>query len=513
MNTDRSSKREMPQYPDPYWRDSISLPSFPKLEEDITTNVAIVGGGISGITTAYLLAKEGVNVTLIEAGKILNGTTGHTTAKVTAQHDLIYDELINHLGRGKARLYYEAANEALHFVKNKVKEYNIDCDFSEEDAYLYAVSPQYKENLEKEYQAYQQLGINGELVDSIPFDIQIQAALMMKNQAQFHPLKYLSGLVEQITKLGGTIYEHTTATEVEEGSQTKIKTRDGFKITCDTIIACSHFPFDDGKGFYFARMYTERSYVIGVKTKKEFPGGMYLSVDNPVRSLRYTMINGEKLVLIGGESHKTGQGTDTLKHYESLESFADEVLGIEEYSYRWSAQDLITLDKLPYIGYASSGHSNILVATGYRKWGMTTGTAAALLLRDIVLKKDNPYQELYTPSRFHADPDVKQFIMQNADVAKHLISGKLQIPTKRTEDLAHDEGAVVTFNGKRAGAYKDEHGTLHMVDTTCTHMGCELNWNHGDRTWDCPCHGSRFSFNGDVVEGPADKPLKQVKEG
>ncbi|WP_078408395.1 FAD-dependent oxidoreductase [Priestia abyssalis] len=512
MNTDRSTKREIPQYPEPYWRDSISLPSFPKLEKDITTSVAIVGGGISGITTAYLLAKEGVNVTLIEAGKILNGTTGHTTAKITAQHDLIYDELINHLGRGKARLHYEAANEALHFIKNKVKEYNIACDFSEEDAYLYATSPQYKEKLEKEYEAYQQLGINGELVNSIPFDIQIEAALIMKNQAQFHPLQYLAGLVEQITKLGGTIYEHTTATEVEEGSQPTIKTRDGFKITCDTIIACSHFPFDDGKGFYFGRMYAERSYVIGVKTKKEFPGGMYLSVDNPVRSLRYTAVNGEKLVLIGGESHKTGQGTDTMKHYEALEEFGDKVLGVEEYRYRWSAQDLITLDKIPYIGHASSGHPNILVATGYRKWGMTNGTAAALLLRDIVLKKDNPYKEFYTPSRFQADPDVKQFIMQNADVAKHLISGKLQIPTKRPEDLANDEGDVVTVNGKRAGAYKDEHGTLHMVDTTCTHMGCELNWNRGDRTWDCPCHGSRFSFDGDVVEGPADKPLKQVKE-
>jgi glycine/D-amino acid oxidase-like deaminating enzyme/nitrite reductase/ring-hydroxylating ferredoxin subunit len=512
MNLDDKSKKEMPQYPEPYWRDSASLPSFPKLNENIRVDAAIVGGGITGITTAYLLAKEGMKVAVIEAGSILNGTTGHTTAKITAQHDLIYDEFISHLGEEKAKLYYEASNEALHFIQRKISEYSIDCDFSHEDAYLYATSQKYKMKIEKEYEAYQKLGIDGGLLDSIPFDIPIESALVMKGQAQFHPLKYLAGLVEQITQPGGSIYENTTATNIEEGSEPTVITRDGHRISCDVVVSCSHFPFDDGKGFYFARMYAERSYVLGVKTEKEYPGGMYLSVDNPVRSLRYTALNGEKLVLIGGESHKTGQGMDTMKHYEALESFGDKVLGIKEYMYRWSAQDLITLDKVPYIGTISSSHSNILVATGYRKWGMTNGTAAALLLRDIILKQDNRYKDLFTPSRFHADPDVKQFVMQNTDVAKHLIQGKLDFPTKKPENLANDEGAVVTVNGKRAGAYKDEHGKLHIVDTTCTHLGCELSWNHGDRTWDCPCHGSRFSVDGDVVEGPANKPLKKMAE-
>ncbi|MFC3885400.1 FAD-dependent oxidoreductase [Bacillus songklensis] len=512
MNSDDKSKKEMPQYPNPYWRNSVSLPSFPKLNENIRVDIAIVGGGITGITTAYLLAKEGMKVAVIEAGSILNGTTGHTTAKITAQHDLIYDELISHLGKEKAKLYYEASNEALHFIKNKVSEYSIDCDFSHEDAYLYATSPKYRMKIEKEYEAYQTLGIDGGLLDSIPFEIPIEAALVMKGQAQFHPLKYLASLVGQITQSDGSIYENTTAIDIDEGSEPTVITRDGHRISCNFVISCSHFPFDDGKGFYFARMYAERSYVLGVKTEKEYPGGMYLSVDNPVRSLRYTTLNGEKLVLIGGESHKTGQGMDTMKHYEALESFGNEVLGIKEYMYRWSAQDLITLDKVPYIGTISSGHSNILVATGYRKWGMTNSTAASLLLRDIILKQDNPYKDLFTPSRFQADPDVKHFITQNADVAKHLIEGKLDSPMKNPENLTNDEGAVVTVNGKRAGAYKDENGELHIVDTTCTHMGCELNWNHGDRTWDCPCHGSRFSFDGNIVEGPANKPLKKVEE-
>ncbi|MFX3623574.1 MAG: FAD-dependent oxidoreductase [Ectobacillus sp.] len=510
MNANHNNTKGMPQFPEPYWRESANIPSFPKLAEDIQVDVAIAGGGISGITAAYLLAQEGFKVAILEAGSILNGTTGHTTAKITAQHDLIYDELINHLGKEKAKLYYKANSEALEFIKQTIQKRNINCDFSEEDAYLYANSSEYAHKIITELQAYKKLGIDGDYVDSIPFDIPIKAGLVMRKQGQFHPLKYLANLVQEITEAGSSIYENTTAIDIEEGKQPKVITRDGYKVSCKFVISCTHFPFFDGKSFYFARMYADRSYVLAVKPKQQYPGGMYLSVDEPVRSLRYTPINGEKLVLIGGGSHKTGQGIDTMKYYKELEAFSEEVLGIQEYCYRWSAQDLTTLDKLPYIGHITSGSPNIFVATGYRKWGMTSGTAAALLLRDLIMEKDNPYKELYTPSRFHADPDIKNFIIQNADVAAHLIEGKLDFNRRDIHDLANDEGAVVTVNGQRAGAYKDNDGILHVVDTTCTHMGCELEWNHGDRSWDCPCHGSRFSIDGEVIEGPAKKPLKKL---
>ncbi|RBW69240.1 FAD-dependent oxidoreductase [Bacillus taeanensis] len=506
------NKRAIPQYPEPFWRESIHLPTYERLSEDISVDAAIVGGGITGVTAAYLLAKEGLNVILLEAGRILNGTTGHTTAKITTQHDLIYDEFLQHFGEEKSKLYYEANTNALNFIKHTVNELKMDCDFTDEDAYLYSTSYKYAEKIEKEYKAYQTLGINGETVKNIPFDIPTTAALIMKNQAQFHPLKYLAVLVNEFTKLGGIIYEQTTAVDIKDDLKPTIYTRDGHKVSCDNVLICSHFPFYDGLGFYFSRMYAEKSYVIGVKTKKNFPGGMYLSVDETVRSLRSTTINGNKLVLIGGESHKTGQGIDTMLHYNVLETFADEVLGIKEYLYRWSAQDLITLDKLPYIGRISTRHPNILVATGYRKWGMTNGTAAALLMRDIILEKKNPYEELYTPSRFKADPTIKNFIVQNADVAAHLLEGKFDLTYKRIDELAHDEGAVVRVNGKRAGAYKDSKGCLHIVDTTCTHLGCEVEWNGGDRTWDCPCHGSRYSIEGEVIEGPANKSLKKIDE-
>jgi glycine/D-amino acid oxidase-like deaminating enzyme/nitrite reductase/ring-hydroxylating ferredoxin subunit len=512
MNNHLTEDKRMPQFPESYWRESVRLPAFPKLSADITVDAAIVGGGISGITTAYLLAKEGIKVALIDAGVLLNGTTGHTTAKITAQHDIIYDQLINQFGEGKAKLYYEANSEALAFIRNTVKEHSIECSLTKEDAYLYTSSDSYISKLEKEFAAYEKLGIPGEFLDSLPIPVAAKAAIVMKDQAQFHPLQYLAALVRAFINAGGSIYENTTAVDIENGSEPKIVTRDGHKITCQHVISCSHFPFYDGMGFYFARLHAERSYVIGVKTEKEFPGGMYLSVDKPTRSLRYTtMNNGEKLVLFGGESHKTGQGICTIKHYEALHNFASGTFGIKEIPYRWSAQDLVTLDNVPYIGPITSGKDNILVATGYRKWGMTNGTAAALLLRDIVLERDNPYRELFAPSRSNIGESIKTLIVENADVAKHLVEGKIELIRKRPEDLLNDEGAVVDI-GRRAGAYRDEQGKLYMVETTCTHMGCEVEWNNGDRTWDCPCHGSRFSITGEVVEGPAEKPLERIEE-
>lgn len=501
----------MPQLPEPYWRDSITPPAFPKLTEDIKADAAIIGGGISGVTTAYLLAKEGLKVVLLDAGPLLNGTTGHTTAKITAQHDLIYNEFVNQVGEEKAKLYYQANTDALQFIKGLVEEHKIECAFSEQDAYIYTNSDSYISKLNDEFAAYEKLGIKGELVTQIPLPLPIKSAIVMRKQAQFHPLQYLTSLVQIFTNSGGVIYENTTADTVEEDAQMKVRTREGHTITCDHVISCSHFPFYEGMGFYFSRMHAERSYVLGIRSEKNYPGGMYLSAEEPKRSVRYTTTNrGENLILIGGESHKTGQGICTIKHYEALQAFAENTFGIQEIPYRWSAQDLVTLDKIPYIGQISSGKQNIYVATGYRKWGMSHGTAAALLIRDLILKHENPYRELYTPSRFDAVPDLKNFIVQNTDVAKHLIAGKLEIVYRRPEDLTNGEGAVVTVDGKRAGAYKDEQGTLHIVDTTCTHMGCELEWNLGERSWDCPCHGSRFSITGDVMEGPAKKPLKKI---
>jgi glycine/D-amino acid oxidase-like deaminating enzyme/nitrite reductase/ring-hydroxylating ferredoxin subunit len=503
------SNHSMPQYPESYWRE-VPQVSFEKLSEHTSADVVIVGGGITGITAGYLLVKEGLKVIILEAGSILTGTTGHTTAKLTAQHGLIYDEYINHFGLEKAKLYYQSQSKAIDLVRHLVKEHNIDCDFSEENAIIYSTTDEYAKKLEMEAKAYQKLGIESALEDSIPFNINTKNALIMKNQAQFHPLKYLKELVSAFVKSGGIIYENTTAADIGEGDQPVVITRDGHRVKGKHVIVASHYPFVDVMGFYFARMYPSRSYVLGIKSEKDFPGGMYISAETPTRSLRSTPFNDGKLILVGGESHKTGQGINMMEHYEALTAFAEEVFGISEFPYRWSAQDLITLDKLPYIGPITGTKRNIYVATGFRKWGMTNSNVAANLLKDMIMEKENPYSELYDPSRFQADPSLKKVISINTDVASHLIKGKLEVVTREPNDLKEDEGSVVMVKGKRAGAYKDKDGKLHIVDTTCTHMGCETEWNAGERTWDCPCHGSRYTYDGEVLNGPTKLPLKKI---
>ena len=500
--------QQLPRFPEPYWLDSTTIPTFQKLEEDIQTDIAIVGGGITGITAAYLLSQQGVPVTLIEAGRILTGTTGHTTAKITAQHGLIYDQLIQEHGVDTAKLYYEANREAMELIKELINKHSIECDFSEQDAYIYGNTQTSVEQIKSELLAYQKLEIPNDFTDSIPFSIPCQAALIMKNQAQFHPLKYLSALIPLILENGGKLYENTTALKIEDHEQSTILLENGHRLACKSVIVASHFPFSDEIGLYFARMHAERSYILAIKAEKDYPNGMYYSVDTPPRSLRYTEMNGEKLILVGGESHKPGQGVPTHEHYLELQSFSEQYLGIKEIPYRWSAQDMITPDKLPFIGPSTEGHPNILVATGYKKWGMTSGTIAAKILTDTILEKENRYSDLFHPSRLKGFGNM---VKDNLDVAKHLIQGKLEFVVKTPNDLAHDEGEIVTLHGKRVGCYRDHDGDFHLVDSTCTHMGCEVNWNSGERTWDCPCHGSRYSIEGEVLEGPSVEPLRKVE--
>ncbi|RKQ13959.1 FAD-dependent oxidoreductase [Oceanobacillus bengalensis] len=503
------ANKNLPQFPEPYWRESVNLPSFPSLKETIKADVAIVGGGITGITTAYLLSKQNLQVALIDAGVLLNGTTGHTTAKITAQHGLIYDELIQHFGLDQAKLYYEAAMDAKESIFKIMKALNIDCDYKEEDAYIYTNSNSYVSQIEKEKKSYDSINITSELKEDIPLDIPVKSVLVMKNQAQFHPLKYLKALIDASVENGVTFYENTTAVDLEYNKEPAVITREGHRITSKYIVSASHFPFYDKSSFYFSRMYPERSYVIAVKAKESFPGGMYINTESPTRSIRTTTYNGEELWLIGGENHKTGQGKSTMTHYEELQKFAEKHLTVTDYVYRWSAQDLTTLDKLPYIGPITKSEESVFVATGFRKWGMTNGTQAAQIIADKIIGKENPYTSLFTPSRFQSDPSLKKFMQINADVAKHLIKGKLEYTENNLDKLAPDDAVITRIHGKRTGVYKDENEKLHMVDTTCTHMGCEVEWNGGDRSWDCPCHGSRFKINGEVIEGPAKRPLEK----
>ncbi|PCK22200.1 FAD-dependent oxidoreductase [Bacillus pumilus] len=491
------------------WLTESKRHSFPTVTEDLTADVIIVGGGISGIATAFEMTERGFDVLIVDADRLLQGTTGHTTAKVTSQHDVYYHELIQHIGMPKARLYVEANEKAKELIQTRVKEHKINCQLEIKNAYLYTKEESGVKKLKKELDAYTQLGIDREWKTELPFDADIQAALVMTEQAQFHPLHYINALIELLIERGVRIFEQTTAVDVKESERPAVVTKSGHHLTGRYIISCSHFPFYDGKGLYFTRIHPEQSYVVAAKTTKPLPDGMYLGIDQPVRSLRTAEFHGEEVVLIGGEGHKTGQGGDESAHYEALEKFGDNTLGIEEVLYRWSTHDMVTMDQIPYIGHLTKNHPNIFVATGFRKWGMTTSHVAATLIGDLIEGKSNPYESIFTPSRLVSYPFVKDFMKENTNVAAKLISGKLKQTDQTIDDLKPGEGGIVSYEQKKCGAFKSEDGNVFLVDTTCTHLGCEVAWNNSDRTWDCPCHGSRFSITGEVVEGPAKKPLKR----
>jgi nitrite reductase/ring-hydroxylating ferredoxin subunit len=286
-------------------------------------------------------------------------------------------------------------------------------------------------------------------------------------------------------------------------------------VSSNQIIVRTHYPINDVDGLYFSRLHVERSYALAAKVKGDIPDGMYLSADQPTRSLRYaTGPDGEKLLLIGGEGHPTGQNKrETACHYQKLAEFGSRYFQIEEFPYHWSSQDIFTLDKIPYAGPVQTGTDNIFTATGYAKWGMTNGTAAALVLKDYILNKDNKYNELFDPRRREINAGgVKSFVKENAVVAKELVKGKIKHKDRTIKDLREDEGGLVRVNGKKAGAYKDATGSCHLVHPVCTHMGCDVEWNDAERSWDCPCHASRFSYKGEVLEGPAAKALRRFKE-
>ncbi|MFC2949872.1 FAD-dependent oxidoreductase [Virgibacillus sediminis] len=506
------NKKRLPLRSSSYWREDRTAKRFPKLEENIEADIAVIGGGMTGILTTYMLAREGKDVVLLEGTSLLDGTTGFTTAKITAQHDAMYNQLIKTQGIKQARLYYDAQMEAMHEIEKLIKRHDIDCGYKQQDAILNAGTDRGKELLAEEKSAYDRLGIDNQMTDRTTLPFHTERALIMKNQAHFHPVKFLQAIIEEIEKLGGTIYEGTTALSTEDRSNGAIvKTKDEFEVHCNHVVMATHFPFDDKKGFYFSRLHPSRSYTLAVKTKIEVPDGMYLGIDQPSFSLRHAETGGEKVAIFGGEGHKTGKSTDTLQHFENLLRFVDEYFGVREILYRWSAQDMSTPDGLPFIGQSVIGRPNVLTATGYKKWGMTNSMAAATLLRDLATGRENRYKELFDPTRTHLKKEAGKTILKElADDGTQMVRSHLKRKEKHVDEVKNGEGAIVSIKGKRAGAYRDEQGELHLVDPTCTHMKCGVEWNNGEKSWDCPCHGSRFSCTGEVIEGPAAKPLKRV---
>jgi glycine/D-amino acid oxidase-like deaminating enzyme/nitrite reductase/ring-hydroxylating ferredoxin subunit len=475
-------------------------PPFGRLEENISADVAVLGGGIVGVTTALLLHEAGVRVVLIEAARVGQGVTGFTTAKVSSQHGLIYSRLRSKHGLEAARAYGAANQSALEWIAARVAADGIECDFRRRASYAYVSRGAQRSAVEDEARAATAAGLPATLVERTPLPYPVAAAVRFDDQAEFDAYRYVLALARQLP----AVYEDTRAVYAGDVVRTP-----GGRIAAEHIVVATHYPFPD-RSLAFARVHPQRSYAITCRIAGEPPDGMFISGDSPTRSVRAVPVAGEELLLVGGEGHRTGTGGDTSERYKALEDFAREHWDVRSVAHRWSAQDNTSVDELPLVGPLTPFSDRVLMATGFAKWGMTGGTAAALLLADRVLGRSNPYAALFDPSRLNARAAAGKFVRENAVAGVRFVSDRVTKPGRREiEDLAPGEGDIVRLRGEKVAGYRDPDGALHAVSHVCTHLGCQVNWNRAERSWDCPCHGSRFSVDGSVLQGPAVHPLER----
>ena len=492
-----------------YWVQTTTRPNFLKLEKELNTDVCIIGAGITGIMTAYMLLDSGLKICLIDKGEICSGVTENTTAKITSQHNLIYRYLEDTFGEEFSKKYLKSNEEAINEIEGIVKKEQIDCEFKRTDNYIYTCTDEYVQRIKDEADTLKRLGLEVELIDKIDLPFEIKLAIKAPNQAKFHPLKYLYKIVEILEQNNVEIYTNSRVQDIEKNGETyNIKT-DEHIINAKYVVMATHYPIKSFPGLYFLKMYQDRSYEIAIEPHYKIPEGMYISAETPVASFR--SINDE-LLIIGGQGHKTGDNSKDLDLcYKSLETYAKEIYPSMKTKYKWNTQDCVSLDKVPYIGDFSNLMPHLYVATGYKKWGMTTSHIAAKIIRDRILGRDNEYNEIYKATRMAPLKNHEEFGSMLKQTAYSLGINKLKMPEYKFQDLNKDSGGVVEYKNKKLGVYKDKNGKVFVVKPYCKHLGCELSWNNLEKTWDCPCHGSRYDYTGKLITEPATEDLDRFE--
>ena len=501
-----------------FWLDSVGPVAFSPLDKDLDADVVIVGGGIAGMTIAYALVKSGKRVVLVEDGNIGSGETGRTTAHLVSALDDRYYQLERMYGEEQTKLIADSHKAAIDFIERTVKYHNIDCEFERLDGYLFLDPGDTDESLHKELKTAQKAGVEVVYLPAIPGMNYASPALKFYNQAQFHPMKYLHGLAKAITGMGGLIFTNTHAVRIDDKG---ITTRAGHKVKADDIVVATNSPVNN-RYMMHLKQYAYRTYVIGARVKKgSIPKALWWDTGDrsvnaeipPYHYVRLQPLDDDfDLLICGGEDHPTGIADDKKVNeedrYAVLEYWARDRFPIADVIYQWSGQVMEPMDSMGYIGKNSVAEPNVYIVTGDSGNGMTHGTIAGLLIPDLIYGNENPWEEIYSPARF-------KFFSAGKTFFKELVGGFISYMKNKPHDvksvemtnIKNGEGKIVEFEGKKMGAYRDENGALHLVGGECTHLGCLIKWNNDEKSWDCPCHGSRFSHDGKVLNGPANTDL------
>jgi glycine/D-amino acid oxidase-like deaminating enzyme/nitrite reductase/ring-hydroxylating ferredoxin subunit len=499
-----------------YWIDSVPGKGFDFLKQDHRTQIAVVGAGIAGITTAYLLAKAGKKVAVFDDGYVGSGETGRTTAHLVNALDDRYYDLKKFFGAEKAKLAAESHSAAVNKIEQIISEEQIDCDFERVDGYLFLHPTDKIESLEEDLKAGHESGLTElQLIDRIPIDsFDSGPALQYPNQAQFHPMKYLNELASKIVDLGGEIF---TRTHIDKVDKDGLTTSNGFRVSADHIVVATNTPIND-RVVIHTKQAPYRTYVIALRVPKGsiphilmWDTGDQNTKPYPYHYVRLQNLDeGNDLLIVGGEDHKTGQADDAENRFKNLENWTREKFAAaQEILYQWSGQVMEPVDSLAFIGRNPLDEKNIYICTGDSGNGMTHGTIAGMLISDLIRGRENPWAEVYDPSRItlRTAPD---FIEENLNVAKQFGDWLKKEDVQRIEDLSAGAGAVLNEGMKPVAAYRNESGALFMNSAVCPHLKCIVHWNSEERSFDCPCHGSRFTGEGRVINGPANRDLEPI---
>jgi glycine/D-amino acid oxidase-like deaminating enzyme/nitrite reductase/ring-hydroxylating ferredoxin subunit len=502
----------MAEKPKSLWIGDEPSPLHPALVGGHQADVAIVGGGISGVTAGLLLKRAGKKVLLVESRRVGWGNSGLTTAHLTTEMDTRYHELAKSFGRDGARLAADSQRAALERIASFAREESPDCGFERVPAFLYSEAGGKKDedDFQAELEAARGLGFECSLVRQTPLPFPAALALRFENQARFHPRKYLLALAARLDGGGSRVFEHSPALEIEDGEPARVKLERGYIEAKDVIVA-SHVPVSD-RVLVQTKLAAYRSYVLALRLRRAFPPGLFWDTADPYHYFRGAPMPDGEYLIVGGEDHRTGQEEDTEGAYRRLLEWSRAHLEDFEPAARWSGQIIETVDGLPYIGRdALSRH--VYTAAGYSGTGMTHGTLAAMILSDLILGRPNAWAELYDATRVKPLASAKAYVSENISFPAHLVGDRLAESGSKegAENPAPGEGSVFKRHGQWLAASRGQDGALRLHSAVCPHLGCLVKWNRSESSWDCPCHGSRFDEEGRVLDGPAAKGLEPIK--